>query len=175
MSSSNCCFLTCIQISQETGQAVWYFHLFQNFPVYFDPHSQSPIVSLSASLTKTKMAANTQRHGGHPAAPGYNRLDRYATGRCHGPIVCVRTPPMRCDFFLMYKVPCHMAALMLERWSRVYLFEHLFLFRSPLLEVLTRPCCGFKQRLGNFRETWYPEPAESSSPMDFFLGVRLKY
>ena len=32
MSSSNCCFLTCIQISQETGQVVWYSHLFQNFP-----------------------------------------------------------------------------------------------------------------------------------------------
>ena len=31
MSSSNCCFLTCIQISQEVGQVVWYFHLFQNF------------------------------------------------------------------------------------------------------------------------------------------------
>ena len=31
MSSSNCCFLTCIQISQETGQVVWYSHLFQNF------------------------------------------------------------------------------------------------------------------------------------------------
>ena len=32
MSSSNCCFLTCIQVSQETGQVVWYSHLFQNFP-----------------------------------------------------------------------------------------------------------------------------------------------
>src|SRR5574337_1006883 len=32
MSSSNCCFLTCIQISQEAGQVVWYAHLFQNFP-----------------------------------------------------------------------------------------------------------------------------------------------
>ena len=32
MSSSNCCFLACIQISQEVGQVVWYFHLFQNFP-----------------------------------------------------------------------------------------------------------------------------------------------
>ena len=30
-SGSNCCFLTCIQISQEEGQAVWYSHLFQNF------------------------------------------------------------------------------------------------------------------------------------------------
>ena len=31
MSSSNCFFLTCIQISQETGQVVWYAHLFHNF------------------------------------------------------------------------------------------------------------------------------------------------
>ena len=31
MSSSNCCFLTCIQTSQEAGQVVWYSHLFQNF------------------------------------------------------------------------------------------------------------------------------------------------
>ena len=31
-SSSNCCFLTGIQVSQEAGQVVWYSHLFQNFP-----------------------------------------------------------------------------------------------------------------------------------------------
>ena len=34
MSSSNCCFLTCIRISQEAGQVVWYCHLFQNFPQF---------------------------------------------------------------------------------------------------------------------------------------------
>ena len=32
MSSSNCCFLTCIQISQEASQVVWYSHLLKNFP-----------------------------------------------------------------------------------------------------------------------------------------------
>ena len=31
MSSSNCCFLICIQISQEAGTVVWYSHLFKNF------------------------------------------------------------------------------------------------------------------------------------------------
>ena len=30
MSSSNSCFLTCIQISQEAGKVVWYFHLLKN-------------------------------------------------------------------------------------------------------------------------------------------------
>ena len=27
-----CCFLNCVQISQETGQVVWYSHLLKNFP-----------------------------------------------------------------------------------------------------------------------------------------------
>ena len=35
MSNSNCCFLTCIQISLEAGQVVWYPHLFQNFPLTY--------------------------------------------------------------------------------------------------------------------------------------------
>ena len=34
MSSSNCCFMTCIQISQEAGQAVWYSYLLKNFPQF---------------------------------------------------------------------------------------------------------------------------------------------
>ena len=37
MSSSNCCFLTCIQISQETSQVVWYSHLSEFSTVYCDP------------------------------------------------------------------------------------------------------------------------------------------
>ena len=39
MSSSNCCFLTYVQISQEVGQVVWYFHLFQNFPQFIVIHA----------------------------------------------------------------------------------------------------------------------------------------
>ena len=39
MSSSNCCFLTCIQISQEAGQVVWYSHLFENFPQFVVIHT----------------------------------------------------------------------------------------------------------------------------------------
>ena len=33
-SGSNCCFLTCIQVSQEAGKVVWYSHLFKNFPQF---------------------------------------------------------------------------------------------------------------------------------------------
>ena len=32
MSSTNSCFLTCIQVSQQAGKMVWYSHLFKNFP-----------------------------------------------------------------------------------------------------------------------------------------------
>ena len=33
-----CCFMTCIQISQEAGQVVWYCHLFQNFQQFLVIH-----------------------------------------------------------------------------------------------------------------------------------------
>ena len=39
MSSSNCCFLTCIQISQKADQVVWYSHHFQNFPQFIVIHT----------------------------------------------------------------------------------------------------------------------------------------
>ena len=33
------CFLTCIQISQEAGQVVWYSHLLKNFPQFLVIHT----------------------------------------------------------------------------------------------------------------------------------------
>ena len=39
MSGSNCCLLTCIQISQETGKVVSYYHLFKNFPQFVVIHT----------------------------------------------------------------------------------------------------------------------------------------
>ena len=39
MSISNCCFLTCIQISQEARQVVWYSHLLKNFPQFAVIHT----------------------------------------------------------------------------------------------------------------------------------------
>ena len=39
MSSSNCCFPTCIQVSQEAGQVVWYSHFVQNFPQFIVIHT----------------------------------------------------------------------------------------------------------------------------------------
>ena len=82
MSSSNCCFLTWIQVSQEAGQVVWYSHLFQNFPqfivihtvkgfgvvnkaeidvflelsrVFDDPEDVGNLISVSSAFSKTSL------------------------------------------------------------------------------------------------------------------------
>ena len=39
MPSSNCCFLTCIQILQEAGKVVWNSHLLKNFPQFVVIHT----------------------------------------------------------------------------------------------------------------------------------------
>ena len=39
MSGSNCCFLTCIQVSQEAGNVVWYSHFFKDFPQFIVIHT----------------------------------------------------------------------------------------------------------------------------------------
>ena len=39
MSSSNCCLLNCIQVSQEAGEVVWYSHLLKNFPQFIVIHT----------------------------------------------------------------------------------------------------------------------------------------
>ena len=39
MSSSNCCFLACIQISQEADKVAWYSHPLNNFPQFVVIHT----------------------------------------------------------------------------------------------------------------------------------------
>ena len=47
MSSSNCCFLTCIQISHEAGQVVWYSHLLEFVVIgRTDIEAEAPILWL---------------------------------------------------------------------------------------------------------------------------------
>ena len=39
MSGSNCCFLSCLQVSQEAGKVAWYSHLLKNFPQFVVIHT----------------------------------------------------------------------------------------------------------------------------------------
>ena len=50
MSGSNCCFLTCIQVSQEAFKVVWYSCLLKNFPWFFMMHSQRLIIVNEAEV-----------------------------------------------------------------------------------------------------------------------------
>ena len=47
ISSSNPCFLTCIQISREVGMVVWYSHLLKNFPHFVVFHIVKDFVKIN--------------------------------------------------------------------------------------------------------------------------------
>ena len=38
MSRSNCCFLTCLQVSQDAGKVVWYSHILKYLPQFLVIH-----------------------------------------------------------------------------------------------------------------------------------------
>ena len=86
MSGSNCCFLTCIQVTQEAGQVVWYSHLLKNFPqfvviyrvkgfgvinkaevdvflefscFFYDPTNVGNLISASSAFSKSSSFLNT--------------------------------------------------------------------------------------------------------------------
>ena len=117
MSSSNCCFLTCIQVSQEAGQVVWYFHLFQNFPQFLvihtikgigivnkaeidvflelscffdDPAGVGNLISGSSAFLKTSL--NIWKFMVHVLLkPGLENFERYFTSmrdECNCAVVC---------------------------------------------------------------------------------------
>ena len=44
MCGSNCFFLSCIWISQETDKVVWYSHLFENFPQLLMIHTAKSFI-----------------------------------------------------------------------------------------------------------------------------------
>ena len=101
MSSSNCCFLTCIQIFQESGQVVWYSHLFTNFPQFVviytvkgfgvinkadvflklscffdDPTDVGNLISVSSTFSKSSL--NIWKFTGHVLLkPGLENVEHY--------------------------------------------------------------------------------------------------
>ena len=102
MSSSNYCFLTCIQISQETGQVVWYSHLFKYFPQFVvlhtvkgfgivkeaeidvflelscffsDPTDVGNLISSSSAFSKTSL--NIWKFTVHILQPGLDNFEHY--------------------------------------------------------------------------------------------------
>ena len=54
MSGSNCCFLTHIQVSRETGMVAWHSHLYKNFLQFVLIHNQR--LCYCCSVTKSCFA-----------------------------------------------------------------------------------------------------------------------
>ena len=105
MSGSNCCFLICIQISQEVGQVGWYSHLFENLPqfvvihtvkgfgivnkaeidvflelscFFYDPMHDGNLISGSLAFSKTSL--NTWKFLFHILLkPGLEKFEQYFT------------------------------------------------------------------------------------------------
>ena len=94
MSSSICCFLTCIPVSQEAGQVIWYSHLFQNFPQFIVIHTVNIddwfplgwiglISLLSQGLSRVFYNTTVQKHQFFSAQPSLrsNSHSRTSTGK----------------------------------------------------------------------------------------------
>ena len=88
MSSSNCFFLTCIQVSQEVGQGVWYFHLFQNFPLSHQGSQIWGIVTRNITEAESKwnsplctiqMAQSPNRSVEARLEVGFRKLDKLSS------------------------------------------------------------------------------------------------
>ena len=103
MCGSHCCFLTCIQVSQEAGQVFWYSHLLKNFPqfvgvhtfkgfrvvnkaevnvflklscFYYDPADVGNLISGSSAFSKSSL--NTWKFTVHVLLkPGLENLEHY--------------------------------------------------------------------------------------------------
>ena len=67
-----CCFLTCIQISQDADQVVWYYHLLKNFPQFIVIHTIKGFgivnkaeidVSVSVSVSRSVVPDSLRPHG----------------------------------------------------------------------------------------------------------------
>ena len=130
-----------------------------------------PSISLSASLTRTTVAANAQRHGSHPVATQSSCLDRHMTRRCHGPTVCMKTPSAVWFFSCTKKLKSHVTPGSPNAGALVKsLFISLKAFSRGSLPDPAVACTMLKQ----FQESLVSDPAESSSPeelTDFFLGT----
>ena len=94
-SSSNCCFLACIQISQEAGQVVWYSYLFQNFQQFIVIHTVSGfgIVNKAAPAAKSCQSCPTlcdPIDGSPLGSPPWDYPSKNTGMGCHFLLQCVK-------------------------------------------------------------------------------------
>ena len=110
MSSSNCCFLTCIQISQETGQVVWYSHLFKNFTQFIVIHTVKGF-QFSCSVMSDSLRPHEPQHTRPP---------------CLSPTPGVHPKPMSIESVMPsnHLILCHPLLLLPSIFPRTRVFSN---------------------------------------------------
>ena len=149
---SNCCFLTRMQVSQETGKMVWYSHLFKSFPQFvmihtvkgfgvvnetevdvflefpcflYDPVNVDSLISGSSSFSKPSL--DVWKFLVHVVLkPGMRDFKHDLTNMGD---ICINI----CFFFLIYYT----------LYDRLQV--HLHLYRWPSFAPFYVPCHFFKQ------------------------------
>ena len=155
MASSNCCFLTCIQISQKAGQVVWYSILFQNFPQFVvihtvkgfgivnkaeidvflelscffdDPLDVGNLISGSSAFSKTSL--NIRKFTVHVLLkPGFENFEHDFTSmweECNCVVVCA--------FFGIIVIIIKLVST--SKFSSAYLTIYLFFFKFCPEQIL---------------------------------------
>ena len=99
ISRSNCCFLNCIQISQEAGEGVWHYHFLKNFPQFVEIHTKALVLNkaevgiflelscffddpadvgnlISSSSASSKLEC-VEVHSSHTVEPGLKDFEHY--------------------------------------------------------------------------------------------------
>ena len=131
ISSSNCCFLTCIQISQESSQVVWFSHLLKNFPQFIVMHTVKGFgivnkaeidvfLELPCSYPMPEARSGGQEDLTHTRGQGPWRCQVYLCTSCTLINLCkspIPAPPCFCAFAHSPPTPRASPILLLARGS----------------------------------------------------------
>ena len=121
MSHSNCCFLTCIQVSQEGGKVVWCSHLFKNFPQFAVIHTVSILVTLQPVIF----------FNGFQFWNSFRFVDKL-----HNFYIALT---QFLPWYICQNQETSSNTLLLTKWSEVKSLSHVWLFATPWAIALLHP------------------------------------
>ena len=151
MSSSNCYFLTCIQVSQEAGELVWYSCLFKNFPKFVVIHTVKGFVFNRRLwlLTKLKKMQEAWK-----CSVGHRTEVR--PSKVRGPRGCPRPRAYRhFGIGIIHSVPLRTSSVLSPPWE---IFTWVCLVTSHIATLAI-----------TYGANFLPSPSSNSVPISEFL------
>ena len=121
VSGSNCCFLTCIQVSQEGGKVIWYSYLFKNFSQFAVIHTVGILVTLQPVIV-------------------FNSFQFWSSFRFVGKLQSFHIAVTQSlPWYICQNQDTGSNTLLLTKWSEVKLLSHVRLFATPWTIALLHP------------------------------------